>query len=336
MRAPRFAVGVYVLSAILVAAPFSHGAEQGGHPLWLTDYEKAAKLSVELDRPLVIHFGAPWCGPCNLMERETLYSPDVARMVQNGFVAVKVNVDAAPAVAEQFGVQSMPTDLIIGTDGKVLYQSEGYTGRADKLKYIAALSRIEARFAETRRTKALLAETPTREPPVERALQQKGDKLPPYPTEEPSANSPRPRQDNPQLANRPPTIIPPAQNAPAEIGLDGYCPVTLRNTKTWKKGRTDISLDYQGQTYYFQSDADLSAFKSNPTRYSPRCQGLDPVVLSESDLAAPGTTKYGAFYDGELFLFKSAETRARFRTDPMRYSKVRHVLKPDDAQKRRA
>ncbi|OMO77401.1 Thioredoxin [Corchorus olitorius] len=58
---------------------------------------------------MVIDFSASWCGPCKFME-PALH--DMAeRFTEVEFV--KIDVDELPDVAQEFGVQAMPTFVLL-------------------------------------------------------------------------------------------------------------------------------------------------------------------------------------------------------------------------------
>lgn len=67
------------------------------------------------DKPALIDFYAPWCGPCRTL------SPileELAAEYGDRIVVYKVNTDNEPEVAAVFGVQSLPTLLFIPTEGQ--------------------------------------------------------------------------------------------------------------------------------------------------------------------------------------------------------------------------
>ena len=69
---------------------------------------------------VLVDFWAPWCGPCRM---QTPILEQIVGKVPGAKIA-KLNVDNAPAVAAKFGVQSIPT-LIVLKDGKTAKQFVG-------------------------------------------------------------------------------------------------------------------------------------------------------------------------------------------------------------------
>jgi len=71
------------------------------------NFEQEVKNS---DLPVLIDFWAPWCGPCQMV------GPIVEQVAEeyNGRLKVaKLNTDEAQNVAIQFGIQSIPSLVLI-------------------------------------------------------------------------------------------------------------------------------------------------------------------------------------------------------------------------------
>ena len=68
----------------------------------------------------LIDFWAEWCGPCHK------FSPifESVSAKHEDITFGKVDIDAEPAIAAQFNVQSIPT-LMIVRDGVILFQQPG-------------------------------------------------------------------------------------------------------------------------------------------------------------------------------------------------------------------
>ena len=82
--------------------------------------ENFEELVLNADKPVLLDFWAPWCGPCRrvvpIVEEIAEERPDI--------VVGKVNIDEQPALAQQFGITSIPT-LVVMENGKILRQELG-------------------------------------------------------------------------------------------------------------------------------------------------------------------------------------------------------------------
>jgi thioredoxin 1 len=76
-----------------------------------------------MGKPVLIDFYADWCGPCRL---QTPRLEDLKKRMGDTIEIRKVNVDNHMDLANQYGIEVVPT-LVIEKDGKVIRRLEGVT-----------------------------------------------------------------------------------------------------------------------------------------------------------------------------------------------------------------
>ena len=86
---------------------------------------------LDSDRPVLLDFWAPWCTPCRMV------GPILDEIAgeRSDIKVAKVNVDAQPELAGQFGVMSIPT-LVVMKEGRIVQQAMGARPKAQILSML--------------------------------------------------------------------------------------------------------------------------------------------------------------------------------------------------------
>ena len=71
-------------------------------------------------KPVLLSISAAWCHWCHEMDRTSYSDPAVVRLVNDRFVAVRVDADRRPDISERYSLGGLPTTAFLTPDGLVL------------------------------------------------------------------------------------------------------------------------------------------------------------------------------------------------------------------------
>jgi thiol-disulfide isomerase/thioredoxin len=376
---------------------------------WRTDVANARTESEASGKPLLLHFTADWCRPCQELKRFVLSSEQLACVVNQELIPVLVELDNQAHLVREYGITQIPCDVFLATDGKLLLKCQsGQTTdawlrtieRAVESHQAIASAGPEGQRArkeldelhrewESRRAEAERAATsnssgespfqleafhmqshfasthpPRANPSQPSASAGSSASVGPAPLQTPSgerivnqmvsgnapsgvAQLPRPSGPlanagslsaapksqtigNPWVAEEralsPLSPMPPAARSmehPAEVCLDGLCPVTLIAENRVSRGDPALGCVHRGRVYFFVDEAKRQRFLADPDRWSPLLAGFDPVRFAREGTLVPGLRKHGVFMasgqNQAIVLFDSDASRQEFQTNPQEF-----------------
>jgi uncharacterized protein YyaL (SSP411 family) len=96
---------------------------------WQEWGEAAFETAQRENKPMLLDIGAVWCHWCHVMDRESYDDPEVARIVNENFIAVKVDRDERPDIDSRYqaavsaisGQGGWPLTAFLTPDGKPFY-----------------------------------------------------------------------------------------------------------------------------------------------------------------------------------------------------------------------
>jgi len=89
-------------------------------PIQVTD-QAFEKTVLESSLPVIVDFWAPWCGPCKMVAP---ILDKIAKEYEGKLLIAKVNTDENAEWAMKYGVQGIPTMLLI-YNGKIVNRQVG-------------------------------------------------------------------------------------------------------------------------------------------------------------------------------------------------------------------
>lgn len=118
------AIAASALSLLLVPAAVLADDVAGCGAFTDLSYEEAKTKAEDQGLVFMVYATASWCGPCQWMQRTTWQDEELIALIHQFAVVYKLDVDEERALAQQHGVQAMPT-MIAYREGDEFERTRG-------------------------------------------------------------------------------------------------------------------------------------------------------------------------------------------------------------------
>jgi uncharacterized protein YyaL (SSP411 family) len=87
---------------------------------WLPWSKESFRKSKELDKPILLGISAVWCHWCHVMDQTTYSDSEVARIIEEKFVPVRVDRDQRPDIDKRYNMGGWPSTAFLTPEGEIL------------------------------------------------------------------------------------------------------------------------------------------------------------------------------------------------------------------------
>lgn len=136
--------------------------------------------------------------------------------------------------------------------------------------------------------------------------------------EAPAAEAPAPLEETEKPLVDPELMGKFVQTRPG-TALEGNDPIILATSNKLQAGDPQHEYYFDGQVYRFASPENVEQFKADPGTFAPALGGLSVIAYRDRKAAEAGTVQHFSTFSGRIYLFASAEEKAKFDGGPGNY-----------------
>jgi thiol:disulfide interchange protein DsbD len=103
---------------------------------WNTNLDSALQEAKNTNKSVFVDFHADWCAYCQKMDEGTYTDSQVKEKLTQDYVLVKVNVDENQNLSSKYQAYSLPTMVILDSDGNEIKRIIGYQSSDQLLSQI--------------------------------------------------------------------------------------------------------------------------------------------------------------------------------------------------------
>ena len=95
-------------------------------PAWRAWSDDVFAEAAREHKLVLLDLVAPWCRWCRVMEAQSYNDPAVRKLIEAGYVAVRVDQNAQPDIANRYRRLALPVTVIYDADGNEIVQKQGF------------------------------------------------------------------------------------------------------------------------------------------------------------------------------------------------------------------
>lgn len=133
---------IFFVSILIATLSCSIGLSQDIQ--WQSDLEKAKTEARQKNKLVLLHFAASWSRAEKDLQVFVFKSPAIQRAFRETVIAVKIDADSEKSLVEQYGVSTVPFDVAISPEGRVVTKRKSPVDTASYGKMLKGFKRINA------------------------------------------------------------------------------------------------------------------------------------------------------------------------------------------------
>src|ERR1700757_621889 len=114
------------LSALFLALLFCPKLEAAGEIPWQPWSDSIFNEARQQGRFVLLDLGTGWCHWCHVMEEVTYTDPTVVDLIRSHYLAIRVDADSRPDLANRYEDYGWPATIVFNTDGSEIVKRQGY------------------------------------------------------------------------------------------------------------------------------------------------------------------------------------------------------------------
>jgi thioredoxin-related protein len=129
--------------------PVAPAAAAPGALEWVGTYDEAVSRARKEKKLVLIDFMTDWCGWCKRLDKD-VFADASFQKAASGVLAVKINAEKVPQLAQRYQVNSFPRLFFLNSEGTTVERIRGYLSLADFTNKVAQVKRGDTEFARFR------------------------------------------------------------------------------------------------------------------------------------------------------------------------------------------